>query len=373
MAKFESALTSLLKDIRSEYNLPGLDCAVWQGGREIYRHMEGTADLESGTPIARDTLYNIYSNTKVITCTAALQLYEKGKFLLEDELSRFFPEFAEMKVMDENGKITDAKNPITIRDLFRMTAGIGDGDDYTQMGMRFFMETGGVCPILALPKYLAECPLQFEPGTAFKYGICHEVLAALIEKLSGQRFGEYLREHIFEPLGMNHTAFDLGDIQDCFLANQYRYVGSDIPLESLGPANCLIPPILKESASGGLISSVDDYMKFQQALAKGEQLLSRRTIDLMRLDQLEGEQRKGYGYTNVGMGYGLGVRTVIDQAKCGAPIGFGPFGWGGAAGTYGSIDPENDLCIFYAQHVFGTNDLRTHNRIRNVIYAGLND
>lgn len=91
----------------------------------------------------------------------------------------------------------------------------------------------------------------------------------------------------------------------------------------------------------------------------------------MRQNQLRGSQWDGYGYTHLGMGYGLGVRTVVDWAACGAPIGFGPFGWGGASGSYGSIDPENRLCIFYAQHVFGTDDLRTANRLRNIIYAGI--
>lgn len=371
MIKFEANLTSLLDAVQAEYKLPGYDCAVWQHGTEIYRHMKGVADIETGHPITEHTLYNIYSNTKVITCVAALQLYEQGKFLLEDELSLYFPEFANMKVRTPEGETVDAKHPITIRDLFRMTAGIGDGDDYGEMGMQFYMETGGACPILALPRYLAKAPLLFEPGTQFKYGICHEMLAALIEKLSGQTFGAYLEEHIFIPLGMQETAFTLDKLENKNLANQYCFTGKETPLECKGPANCLIPPILKESASGGLISSVNDYMKFQQALAKGEQLLSRHTIDLMRLDQLSGSQREGYGYTNIGMGYGLGVRTVINQAACGSPVGFGPFGWGGAAGTYGSIDPENELCIFYAQHVFGTNDLRTHNRIRNVIYSGI--
>ncbi len=371
MANFAAHLTALLDEIMEEYDLPGYDCAVWQGGKEIYRHMTGVADLETGVPVTENTLYNIYSNTKVITCVAAMQLYEQGKFLLEDPLSMYFPEFARMKVRTADGSITDAKNAITIRDLFRMTAGIGDGDDYGDMGMKFYMETGGACPLSALPKYLAEAPLLFEPGTQFKYGICHEMLAALIEKLSGQSFGRYLEEHIFQPLGMSDTAFTLDKLENKALANQYRFTGKDQPLYCHGPVNCLIPPILRESASGGLISSVNDYMKFQQALASGEQLLRRRTINLMRLDQLSGTQREGYGYTHIGMGYGLGVRTVIDQAACGDPVGFGPFGWGGAAGTYGSIDPENDLCIFYAQHVFGTDDLRTHCRIRNVIYANL--
>lgn len=239
------------------------------------------------------------------------------------------------------------------------------------MGMKFYIETAGACPVELLPKYLAEAPLLFEPGTQYKYGICHEMLAALIEKLTGQRFGEYLQEHIFNPLGMKNTGFAPDKLESTQRANQYRVLGADQPLEPLGPANCLILPILKESASGGLIGTVDDYMKFQKALAVGETLLSRRTIDLMRLDQLSGTMRDGYGYTDIGLGYGLGVRTTANQAALGAPVGFGPFGWGGAAGSYGSIDPENELCIFYAQHVFGTEDLRLHNRIRNAVYANI--
>lgn len=373
MASFEKALTAHLNRFMAEYSLPGYDCAVYHNHKEVYRHMEGLADLESGTPITRDTLYNLYSNTKVITCTAALQLYEQGRFLLEDELSRYFPEFAHMKVMNPDGTLTDAKNPITIRDLFRMTAGFGDGSSPVEqeMGMKFFMETGGACPGSEFPKYLAEAPLLFEPGTQFYYGICHEMLAALITKLTGESFGDYLNRHIFRPLGMNNTAFTLDKLENKALANQYRYEGKDKPLTSLGAANCLIPPILKESASGGLISTVDDYMKFQEALTVDGQLLSRRTVDLMRLDQLSGSQRDGYGYTGLGMGYGLGVRTIIDQAKAGSPIGFGPFGWGGASGSYGSIDPENRLTIFYMQHVFDTDCLWCNNTLRNIIYTSI--
>jgi len=371
MVKFESALNRILDDFMEEFSLPGYDCAVWQHGQEIYRRISGAADLETGTPVTRSTLYNLYSNTKVITCVAALQLFEQGLFLLEDQFSRFFPEFAHMKVRQPDGSVKDAGNPVTIRDLFRMTAGIGDGGDYADMGMKFYMETGGECPVIALPKYLAEAPLIFEPGTQYKYGICHEMLAALIEKLSGERFSQYLTNHIFRPLGMENTAFSLDTLENKALANQYTFTGKDQPLTVHGPANCLIPPILKESASGGLISTVDDYMRFQQALASGTQLLSRRTIDLMRLNQLSGAQFDGYGYTGIGLGYGLGVRTTLSQAALGAPIGFGPFGWGGATGSYGSIDPENNLCIFYMQHVFGTEDLRLCNRIRNTVYAGI--
>ena len=373
MASFEKQLTAHLDRFAAAYKLPGYDCSVYHHHKEIYRHMSGVADLETGTPIDRNTLYNLYSNTKVVACVAALQLFEQGYFLLEDELSRYFPEFSKMKVLQPDGTVTDAKNPIMIRDLFRMTAGFGDGTSPVEqeMGMKFFTETGGACPGSELPKYLAQSPLLFEPGSKFFYGICHEMLAALVAKFSGKTFGEYLEEHIFRPLGMTNTAFTLDKLENKALANQYRFEGPDKPLTPLGAANCLLPPILKESASGGLISSVDDYMKFQEALTVDGQLLHRRTIELMRLDQLSGSQRDGYGYTHIGMGYGLGVRTVIDQAKCGSPVGFGPFGWGGASGSYGSIDPENELTIFYMQHVFDTDSLWGNNAMRNIIYSSL--
>lgn len=371
--KFSKDLDKLLDSIMEEFGIPGVDLAVWQGGKEVYRRMKGYADMETKEPITENTLYNLYSNTKVVAAVAALQLFEKGEFVLEDKLSRFFPEFKNMMVKMPDGSLKPAEKEITIRDLFRMTAGIGEGGEaeYKAIGQKFYMETNGECPLSLLPKYIAEAPLFFEPGEKFLYGICYEMLAALIEKISGLKFSDYLYEHIFKPLGMKNTAFTLERTESKALANQYWYRGKDKPLEVKGAKNCLLPPTMKESASGGLISSVDDFMKFQAALASGEKLLKRSTINLMRLNQLEGKQFEGYGYTNIGMGYGLGVRVIMDQAKLGSTVGFGPFGWGGASGSYGSIDPENDLCIFYMQHVFDTEDVRTHNRIRNVIYANI--
>ena len=264
MVKFEVELTALLEQTREAYGLPGCDCSVWQNGQEIYRKIVGVEDLKTGTPLTENTLYNIYSNTKVVTCVAAMQLYEQGLFRLEDPISRYFPEMEQLQVKTEEGGSRPAEHPITILDLFRMTAGIGDGG-YGDMGMQFYMETAGECPIIRLPEFLARVPLFYEPGTEYRYGIGHEVLAALIEKLSGQSFSDYLEEHIFEPVGMKNTAFSLEKLSCGALANQYRYVsGQEIP-EEIGPANCLIPPILKASASGGLISTVDDYMKFLSA------------------------------------------------------------------------------------------------------------
>lgn len=368
MAQFEKYLTEFLDGEMEKFHMPGYDCSVYHHHKEIYRHQNGVMDFESKRPLTKDTMYHVYSNTKVISCTAALQLFERGKFLLEDRIDRFFPEFSKMKVETKDG-IRDAENPITIRDLFCMTAGIGDGSMPPELGMRVMQETGGVCRPIEMPKYLAQIPLRFEPGTGYYYGICHEVLAALIEKISDMSFSEYLQDNIFTPLGMEHTGFSMEKLGSENIASQYSYNGPDEELTPKGNHNCLIPPLLKESASGGLITTVDDYMKFQEALCKGNIILRKPTIDLMRMNQLKGDQWKGYGYTDVGLGYGLGVRTIVNQAKAGSTVGFGPFGWGGAAGSYGSIDPENELTIFYVQTVFGTGAGRTQNLLRNLVYA----
>ncbi len=348
-------LTAFLDAFADEYGIPGIDCVVYRHHEPVYRHMRGYADIENKTPISENTLYHIYSNTKVIACTAALQLYERGLFRLEDPLSEYFPEFAFVQVKDADGSLRAPKRPVLLRDLFTMTAGIGDGSDTQEIGMRFYAETGGNCPVRELPKYLAQVPLLFDPGEGYCYGICHEMLAALIEKLTGENFGEYLRAHIFQPLGMRNTAFRLEDCVSQEIAVQYSLQGEGREPKAEGTHNLLIPPILAQSASGGLISTTDDYMKFQEALCREDVLLKKETTDLMRRNHLQGAQFAGYGYTQSGLGYGLGVRTVRDDQN---PEAVGAYGWGGAAGTLGLIDPENEITAFYAQQMFGTRDMQ---------------
>ncbi len=360
MHTLETKLTAFLDGYMAQYGLPGYDCTVWQHGQEIYRRSKGYADLENKVPYSSDTLLHIYSNTKVITCAAALQLWEQGLFRLEDPISLYFPEMAAMQVQTEAGLVPMGRE-IRIQDLFTMTAGIGDGVDYQEMGMQFAMETLGACPIVELPRFLARTALKFQPGQGYCYGICHEVLAALIVKLTGKGFGEYLREHIFLPLGMTNTAFTPSGCVSREVANQYSIENPEGKLENKGNTNILIPPILFESASGGLVSTVDDYMKFQEAMRK-HVLLKPETIDRMRSNKLTGKAWDGYGYTG-NLGYGLGVRTQKE--------GLGPYGWGGAAGTLGLIDPENGLTAFYAQQFFGTRDIQGNCEFTDILYGAL--
>ncbi len=357
-------LTEFLDGFTAQYHMSGYDCSVWYRGEEIYRVRNGYADVENSIKYSENTLIHLYSNTKIIACTAALQLYEKGLFKLDDPISLYFPEMANMSVKTEDG-LVPLEDEIRIIDLFTMTSGIGDGSDYTDIATRFYIETGGACPLVELPKYLAQIPLLFRPGEGYCYGISHEVLAALIEKLTGKTFGQYLEENIFEPLGMNNTAFDASKCESNEIANQYSYSGGK--LENLGNTNILIPEILRESASGGLISTVDDYVKFLEAL-RGNTLLKQETVDLMRSNKLTGKELDGYGYTENGLGYGLGVHTVRDVND---PNALGAYGWGGAAGTLALVDPENGITVFYAQQFFGSRDIQGNSELANIIYEAL--
>ena len=180
-----------------ELGTPGYDMCIFKDGRCIYRHQNGFSDREKGVKMQGDELYYIYSVSKVITVTAALQLYERGMFSLDDPLSKYHPGFAEMYVKVEGGEPILAKNLITVKDLFCMTAGF----NYRMKGeamVRFCEETNGRCPTRTLADYLATAILDFEPGTKWQYSLCHDLLASFVEIWSGERFGEYVRKNIFE-------------------------------------------------------------------------------------------------------------------------------------------------------------------------------
>ena len=286
-----------------ELGVPGFDLVIYKDGKYILRYMNGYSDLENKVKIDGNERYNIYSCSKVITCTAALQLWEKGLFSLEDKLSDYMPEFKEMTVRTDDG-IKKAENPILIKHLFEMTAGFSY-DCYSPQLKRCIDETSGKCPTREAMKYLAKEPLLFEPGERWKYSLCHDVLAALVEVVSGEKFEIYVKKNIFDPVGMENSTFMLPESEIETLAPQYRFedgrpvdVGKNIITYKLGT----------EYASGGAggISTVDDYIKFLEAL-RTFKLLNPETLKLMTTDRLNSSQRETF-MTAETHGYGLGVR-----------------------------------------------------------------
>ena len=326
-----------------ELGVPGFDLAVYRSGECILRYMNGYSDIENKVKMQGKERYNIYSCSKVITCTAALQLWEKGLFSLEDQLSDYMPEFAEMTVRTEHG-VKKAENPILIKHLFEMTAGFSYNTWSPQI-LKCKEDTKGKCPTRETMKYLAKESLLFEPGDRWEYSLCHDVLAALVEVISGERFEEYVKKNIFDALGMNHSTFMLPESDLETIAPQYRFengkavnVGKHIVGYKLG----------SEYASGGAggISTVDDYIKFLEGL-RTDKLLKAETLDCMTTDRLSEYQKRTY-WTKETHGYGLGVRCQKDGGNC------FDFGWGGAAGAYLAIDRQNAISIYFGSHLLSS-------------------
>ena len=321
--------------------LPFYDCIVMKDGNCVYRHGGGFTDAAKTVPVTGREKYNIYSCTKLITCTAALQLWEKGLFDLDDKLSYYMPEFENMTYM-KDGEAVPVENPILIRNLFTMTAGFSY--NLNAPGILACREaTGGECQTRELMKYLAKDPLHYNPGARYEYSLCHDVLAALVEVLSGVTFGEYVKKNIFEPLGMENSTLMLPDERLDEVINQYGCNDEKTVFErdkrivyKLGSKY--------ESGGAGCISTVDDYIKFIEALRIGDIILKKETVDMMATNQLTTEQQATYGNPNYG--YGLGQRCPKDDTRS-------DFGWGGAAGAWYAIDRKNGITVYLGTHILG--------------------
>ena len=337
--------TKALCDSFLDVGVPGFDLMVCQDGQCVLRYMKGYSDRHNKIPMKGNERYNIYSCSKPITVTALMQLWEKGLFKLEDKLSDYMPEFAEMTVRTPEG-IKKAENPIYIHNLFSMTAGF-NYDLQAPALLQLRADTENRCPTQEVARYLAKDPLEFEPGTMFRYSLCHDVLAALLEVLTGEKFGDYVKAHIFEPLGMNDSDFLLPMEDYSAIIPLYRSTSSGEVIPHFA-GNVPSYRIGVEHASGGAgcVSTVEDYMKFAEALREGERLLKRDTIQLMTTDRLTEEQRNSFlKRFSANYGYGLGMRVAVEG------LGRSDFGWGGAAGAYLAIDLPHKISIFYAQHV----------------------
>jgi len=354
--------TKALCETFMKLGVPGLDLVVYQDGKEVLRHTAGYQDLEKTIPMTGRERYHIYSCSKLITCTAALQLWEQGKYKLEDKLSDYIPEFAHMTVQTESG-VKDAKNPILIKHLFTMTAGM----DYAIAGnpdLQAYIAEHPDSPTVEAVKQMAKRPLRYEPGEGWLYSLAHDVLAALVEIWSGQKFEQYVQEHIFIPLGMKDSTFML-PIEDfdqlCVQYKRNTQTGQITRTQSnvyrLGPAYA--------SGGAGCASTVEDYIKFCEALRTCK-LLKPETLKMMTTAQLDERQFACYTKTER-HSYGLGVHTP-------KPGGYRrDFGWGGAAGAYAVIEPECGVSIFYAQHMPGAANMSHRWRIADAVMADLFD
>lgn len=361
----------------------GTDTVVYKDREVIFRYQSGVDSLKYRTPVRDDALYNLYSCSKVCTVTAGMQLIERGEILANDPLYAYFPEYRDIKIetVDENGNevIRDAKNPILIKHLFGMMSGLDYNLDRPAI-KKVKEATKGKCPTLDVIRALPEDPFLFEPGERYQYSLSHDVLGGLIELVSGKKLGDYMKENIFDPLGMNRTSFGVSDDHVELLATQYNYDAKTQQIIEI-PKDMNIYRFGTEYQSGGagLVSCVDDYILLADALAhhgmgkSGERILSSRAVDVMRSPLLTPEQNAAYAVDyHAGFNYCYGVRTMTRPGQAGSLVPVGTFGWDGAKRSFIFSDPANKVAIFHAAHIGAGHSLLIP-RIMNLIYAGIDE
>lgn len=372
-----------LKDFLDYYlemlGIPGSDTVIYKNHEPIFRYQSGFDSLRFRTPVRDNALYHMYSITKVSTAVAATQLIERGEILPTDPLYAYFPEFKNIKVKRTNPDgtvdIVPAKNPVLIQHILTMTAGI-DYDINRPAMQRVRQTSGGRCPTLDMVRAMAEDPFDFEPGTRFQYSLCLDIVGGLVELVSGMPLSEYMKNNIFEPLGMNRTTFALTEDMRPMMATQYEYDAlNKRAVEIAIDKNDYRFGSEYDSGGAGLISCVDDQILLADALThygvgkNGNRILSKFGVNLMRSNALTPDLLPTYNCAqNPGYGYGYGVRTNLYPGLNGNLAPVGEFGWDGARLSYMSCDPDNGIALFHAEHMGGLHNVVIP-RLRNLVYS----
>ncbi len=358
-------ITTQMQKLIDACTLPGVITIVARHGSIVHFKSQGLMDIEAGKPMDEDTIFRIASMTKPITCVGLMTLYEEGSFLLDQPISRYLPSFKQMVVRAKSGMTEPASREIDFRDCLAMTAGFSlqewgrivsrgatvpplqplvpgtQGKTINQAGQRGTLQEA--------VEMLSKLPLNFHPGTDWEYHTGHEVVGALIEKISGLPLDRFLQERIFDPLKMADTHFYLpkekvGRFAAAYTVNQNEW--GDIGLvDSPATSAKVVGPKTFLSAGGGLLSTAADYARFAQMMLSGGSLdgariLGRKTIELMTTNHTGDLHLYPMG---PGWGYGLGLTVRLSLS--GDPLlgSLGSYGWDGAYSTTFFIDPKEDL------------------------------
>jgi CubicO group peptidase (beta-lactamase class C family) len=355
---------ALLQSVVDAGQISGFVTLMWKDGEVVQVDTVGQRNLERGQPMARDTLFRIASMTKPVTSAAALMLMEQGKFKLDDPITRWAPEFADMKVLkDPAGPLdqtTPAPRDITIEDLLTHRAGLSyNFNSQGPAGKAYDEALGSPLAGVMAPdewmKRLGDLPLLYPPGDRFHYSHSTDVLGFIVARIYGASLGETLKAMIFDPLGMSETAFWVPPEKQDRVARIYRRFPDGRRQDiSYG----LTPqPGAWQSGGGGLISKADDYLKFARMLMgegqfEGQRLLSPESVAQMSANRLTPAQRQipffGQPLWSV-MGFGLGLSTIMNEqiARMVGAGSEGAYGWPGAFGTWWMADPKTGAILIY--------------------------
>jgi len=367
--------------------LSGAVTLVARHGQVAYFEAFGQSDIESGRPMRTDSIFRIASQTKAIVSVGIMMLQEEGRLLIMDPVSKYLPEFATTTVAvardDGTYDVVPADRPILVRDLLTHTAGIGYGtgvaaDRWQAAGIQGWYFADRDEPIAATIERIAGLPFDAQPGTKWVYGYSTDILGVVIEKASGQSLAEFLRQRVFEPLGMGDTHFYLPPEKRERLAVVYS-AAEDGNLERapdpggmVGQGLYVDGPRKSYSGGAGLLSTARDYARFLQMMLNGgeldgKRLLSPKTVELMTVDHLH-----DIPFTN-GVGFGLGYSVVKDLGARGVPGSVGEYGWGGAYHSSYWVDPEEDLLVVYFTQLIPAGNIDDHGKLRALVYQAIVD
>jgi CubicO group peptidase (beta-lactamase class C family) len=354
-------LHRLIQGEIDQKQLAGAITLLARHGKIVDYRTYGMRDLANSTPMTKDTIFRDYSMTKPVTGVAMMILYEEGKWLPTDPIAKYIPEFAHLKVfngVDAEGKmiLVDPDHAPTMRELMSHSAGFSYGNGHSVVDAMYKeLDPQHAANLQGMIDRLAKIPLNYQPGKGWTYSISMDIEGYIVEKLSGQSLPDFMRDHIFSPLGMKDAGFFVPQDKRARFATNYRDnpQGGLVPTATTAgpPTDYASQPTLA-SGGGGLVSTIEDYYHFAQMLGNGGQfdgtrVLSPATVKLMTSNHLpkellNGQFGIGQHIMRPGFGYGFNCAVVFDPPEANMSDGKGTFFWDGAAGTWFWVDPTND-------------------------------
>jgi len=371
-------ITTRLKADVDKGAIPGAVLLIARQGQIAYFEAVGQQDVDAKTPMARDSIFRIYSMTKPLTSVAIMMLVEEGQLTLDTPLGRIIPAFAEQKVANADGVVA-ARRPITIQDLLRHSAGITYGFFGEGAAKKAYVDAkifAGDYDNAEFAARIAALPLAYEAGTVWDYSHATDILGRVVEVVSGKSLYQFMRERLLDPLGMADTSFYVTDA-----AKQRRIAEPLKGDRSIGVDVDFFDPRVAakwESGGGGLVGTAMDYARFLQMLLNGGTFNDRRylgpaTIDYMTSDHMGSAVRPGpYFLPGPGYGFGLGFAVRLADGQSATPGSIGEYNWGGAGGTYFWVDPEQDMFVVFMMQSPKMR-LAYRSLIRNMVYAAITD
>lgn len=394
-------------------HISGANIMVTKDGQKLYQGSYGLADIENNIPMKEDTIFRMFSMSKMITSVCAMILMERGEIDLFDPVSKYLPGFKDQKVWTGKGEeVESANRPLILKDLLNMTSGLTypEENNYpTACSTALFNEidnmhaNGKYINTIEFANRIGELPLEFQPGKRWRYGTSADVMGAIIEVASGKRFGQFVEDEITRPLHMHDTGFFVPEEKIGRLAQKYRFyadgedtqpmsvvdsVSGKVKIKDVtgrlviekGPHLAMEDDITRaplfESGGAGIVSTIEDFRHFGQMLLNGgisedgTRILGKETVRFMRTNQLTPGQLQTTEWDSLqGYGYGNFNRVLLDPAACQTNAPVGEFGWDGWLGTYMTLDPSNNFMFQYFIQLADAGSMGPTRLLRQIAYG----